>query len=226
MRWNQISSLAAAIPAEAVIAALAIATLGAIAVPSYRNAELNTKLAQVEQHQRVMATAILSYHLDWNAMPRSHRIAPDSRKWLYSVLTTPIAYLPSLFEDPFNTVEQDPDNRLYTYWGPDYLLGDMDVITSGGLVPRPDLRERTARIFHPYYPAFTDGEKLLREDFFTIFSVGPDNRYSVLTPPDGAGGEWGSLPLTPYDPTNGAESYGDIVRNTLIPNYSASMPEQ
>ena len=196
---------------EVLVTGTVLAVLAAISVHAYRPADKGTDLAQVQSDMQAMSVAIEAYAADWDVLPRSYRVAGESRTFLLSVLTTPVAYLDEVPADPFNTTDTDPANRVINYWGPDYLFGNTTVQTSMGPLPIPDVRPRTAAWLQPHFPELSDGTELLRENFYILLSTGPDGVWSVLDPPEGETGGFPNLPVTPYDPTNGTVSYGDIV---------------
>lgn len=196
---------------ELLIVVAIIAILAAIAVPNFLEAQTRSKISRVQSDMRVLTTGIEAYRVDFNVPPRSHRVVGETREYVMSAMTTPIAYLSSIPRDPFN-MEGTPGNRQITYWGPDYLFGNTTVQTLTGPVNIPDTSSRTAFWFHPHFPSISDGNRVLRENFYTLISLGPDQVFSILVPPEGVSGGFGSLPLTPYDPTNGTLSYGDIIR--------------
>lgn len=207
--------------AEVAIAGTAVAVLAAIAVPSYRNAEINTKLAQVADDHQALTVAMEAYRSDWGVLPRSFRATGETREYVLSVLTTPTAYLSSIPVDPFNTMDQPPD-RTHGYWGPDYLLGGTTVWTPSGPVSHPPFRTNALRNlwFSTHWPEVSDGTRLLPDEFYVLMSIGPMEYWTVVQGPDGEFA-FGMLPLMPYDPTNGAESYGNIVRINIVDEQSA-----
>ncbi len=197
---------------ELLIVVAIIAILAAIAVPNFLEAQTRSKVSRVQSDMRTMTTGIESYRIDYNVLPRSHRVVGETREYVLSQITTPISYLSSIPQDPFNTVGDVRGNQIITYWAPDYLLGETTVQTLTGPVNIPSTRNRTIFWFYPSFPQISDGNRLGREDFYTLLSLGPDGNFSILVPPEGVSGGFGSLPLTPYDPTNGTLSYGDIIR--------------
>ena len=113
-------------------------------------------------------------------------------------LTTPIAYMNGGLPDVFNKVEENPDDRYLVAWGPDYFFGTADgsPTEAGKSAWGPRLKN---------FPMYSNGTVLSRTKFFFMFSLGPDQKYDVLTP------AWPS-PVEQYDATNGTVSKGDLVR--------------
>lgn len=196
---------------ELLIVVAIIAILAAIAVPNFLEAQTRAKVARVESDMRTFTTGLESYRIDYNTLPRSFRQQGETREFLLSAMTTPIAYLSSIPRDPFNTVEEQDGNRTITFWGPDYLIGSTELNTPTGPINVPDTRPRSILWFGTNFPEISDGNRLNRSDFYVLLSLGPDGQFSILTSPEGTPG-FGSLPLTPYDPTNGTLSYGDVIR--------------
>jgi type II secretory pathway pseudopilin PulG len=88
------SEQAAGAAVAVLAAAPVVAVLAAIAVPNFLEAQTRAKVSRVRSDLRTMATAIESYYVDYVTYAPTDRI---------SALTTPIAYLTRLFEDPFST---------------------------------------------------------------------------------------------------------------------------
>lgn len=98
---------------ELLIVVAIIAILAAIAVPNFLEAQTRSKVARVKADMRSLATAIEAYAVDWNKPPIAAQWitgvpttilaqigGPLFNSRLYGV-TTPVAYMTSLPEDPF-----------------------------------------------------------------------------------------------------------------------------
>jgi prepilin-type N-terminal cleavage/methylation domain-containing protein len=197
---------------ELLIVVAIIAILAAIAVPNFLEAQVRSKVSRVKADMRTLAVGVESYRVDYNRIfPTTRLTQAQTRKWIWGYMTTPIAYLTSVPNDPFNISEQNPDNRVITIWGPDYISeggtynhrdGSSYTIVEGSV------RTRAGIFFRPY-PGFVSnpGEtnsQLVRTNFYTLISWGPDQVFNILQPAFPA-------PMTPYDPTNGTVSDGDVV---------------
>ena len=196
---------------ELLIVVAIIAILAAIAVPNFLEAQTRSKVARVHADMRSLATAIEEYTVDYNVPPLDGPTdwkkalgfagpgegpAPNV-SWLYfawTKMTTPIAYISSVLQDPFVKTGYDNNlnmERMYWYrnvWinfnndgtlgSPEkgYLLGYAWVLSSVGpaRIPKTD----------------TAGQS--------------ENK--MLYNPDPAIG------LYIYDPTNGTTSIGRILR--------------
>ncbi len=191
---------------ELLIVVAIIAILAAIAVPNFLEAQVRSKVSRVQSDMRTLATGVESYRVDYNKLfPTARLNAAQSRAWIWGYMTTPVAYVTSVPSDPFNVGEQDPNNRVVTIWGPDYLDGDMTIRHRDGTSLEIASQEaRSAQFFAPY-PDYAQGNRMLRRNFWVMISWGPDQKFDVTTPIFPG-------PLTPYDPSNGTISDGDIAR--------------
>lgn len=177
---------------ELLIVVAIIAILAAIAVPNFLEAQVRSKVARVRADMRSISTAVEAYRVDCNSYPfaptRSTPLAERTFR-----LTTPIAYMTSLPEDPFRRLRgtyaglgspEDSTGGQYLYNTSNILIAtgnpDADVmessgwsLTSGG----PDLEIR-----YPYWP------------FANTFLSSQQHIQFI------------------YDPTNGSVSPGEIFR--------------
>lgn len=181
---------------ELLIVVAIIAILAAIAVPNFLEAQVRAKVSRVKADQRSMATAVESYMVDNNKLFPTIRVDRSIyRMWINSRLTTPIAYITSVFPDAFNIGNDPtddpnvPENHVLVLWGPDQIKG---FGSNAG-----------AKILAPY-PNISDGTNLINPDTYIIFSIGPNQWFDVNHP-------WYST-MWQYDSTNGTISGGDIVR--------------
>lgn len=174
---------------ELLIVVAIIAILAAIAVPNFLEAQVRSKVSRVKADMRSLATGVESYMTDHNKLFRTTRYVGETRTYIWSPMTTPVAYMTSVPIDPFNLVDANIGDRVIIIWGPDYID------------PNP---ARSATFFSPY-SEYSDGTNMRRTGFWVLFSLGPDKKYDVLDPVYPS-------PMYPYDPTNGTISKGDIVR--------------
>jgi len=179
---------------ELLIVVAIIAILAAIAVPNFLEAQTRSKVSRVQADLRTYATALETYLVDYNHYPPS--ADPNTGIWLPTMvdrlkrLTTPIAYLTSLYKDPFaiSTLMTGPwstypeDWKLYLYAEIYFPLKAIRVI---------------------YYDDPTGGQNGPPR-VWKMQSWGPDQKLNWMMPPlpDGLG----------YDSTNGTISAGDILR--------------
>jgi len=99
---------------ELLIVIAIIAILALIAIPNFLEAQVRSKVSRAKADMRIVATAIESYTVDNNRAPIGWNEglgAPyylftdypdtDTRYKAYYFLTTPIAYITTIPEDPF-----------------------------------------------------------------------------------------------------------------------------
>lgn len=122
---------------ELMIVVAIIGILAAIAIPNFLNAQIRAKISRNFSDFRSLSTAMFAYKLDHNEYPRDPNDDPRGKSWLVNVtmtaLTTPLAYMSSIPQDPFSlgtgeiggwggeccqagtyiyAVEQDPKTRI------------------------------------------------------------------------------------------------------------------
>ncbi len=199
---------------ELLIVVAIIAILAAIAVPNFLEAQTRSKVSRVKADMRSLATGVETYRVDYNRVfPTTRLNANQTRKWIWGYMTTPIAYMTSVPQDPFNVSEPDANNRVITIWGPDYISEGGDYThrgtpTTSYTINEASVRARSGIFFSPY-PSLvenpnTAGSTLTKFGFYALISWGPDQTFDILAPTFPS-------PMTPYDPTNGTISNGDIV---------------
>lgn len=196
---------------ELLIVVAIIAILAAIAVPNFLEAQTRAKVSRVKADHRSMATAIETYIVDNNRQPPTYRPnASITRTMINAALTTPIAYITSVFPDPFNKmIEGGPrgrehENRVFVWWGsvpgknwpPPFAnlpAGHLEAISDAV----------KARYFRHYPQFYKPGQGYSNSPAWLLLSVGPDQGFAVLV---------GTRELLDYDPTNGTISGGDVIR--------------
>jgi type II secretion system protein G len=190
---------------ELLIVVAIIAILAAIAVPNFLEAQIRAKVSRARSDLRTMQVGMEIYRVDHNVYPPNHieiGNPANSEPFDYliifprvartKVLSTPIAYLTSIPQDPFQGAiidPRDPEGKDYGYWAPAHADGHR----IGGVFNTPDL--------------FIDipGEET-RYGRYVLTSAGPDGTIEIpehVLP--------GAI-LHLYDPTNGSDSLGEIWR--------------
>ena len=114
---------------ELLIVVAIIGILAAIAVPNFINAQLRAKVTRAYSDMGALGTALDMYFLDRNDFPRSNYVEQYPSRVLRR-LTTPIAYISSLPQDPFRKGSAIQQHNLYKTSGPDYtyyMCNDTDV---------------------------------------------------------------------------------------------------
>lgn len=129
-----------------------IAILAAIAVPNFLEAQIRSKVSRCKADMRSVATALEAYQVDTNHYPTFHYTQYDYHsdplnaggqvtEWFVGgfitgpgtpinaftgdyQITTPVAYITSLPEDPFHIVEGDDphDSRTFMYANWSYAM--------------------------------------------------------------------------------------------------------
>lgn len=186
---------------ELLIVVAIIAILAAIAVPNFLEAQTRAKVSRVVSDLRTVATALEAYRVDDNNYPLNdgvYNVIPVS-------LTTPVSYLTySELEDPFTNQEWHPVYgilaRFYTY----HKIVDQAGLIRDSLAGYPPPMEAVDT------PAYNHGA-FEKYGMWKLLSNGPDRVYSD---PAFAGTDpilLGADIL--YDPTNGTNSWGNIIRS-------------
>lgn len=185
---------------ELLIVVAIIAILAAIAVPNFLEAQVRSKASRAKADVRSIATALEAYAVDTNGYPpMGDRV--DGQQWtplpaepifhsrISSFLTTPIAYITSLYKDPFMVLQQ----TQFTY---------------------SDIYQRYSYYNYYQWVDVSPGSAWFKECLYQragawlIYSWGPDKAGNWSgSPPVGEDGVY-----TNYDPTNGTVSIGNIIR--------------
>jgi len=183
---------------ELLIVVAIIAILAAIAVPNFLEAQTRSKVARTMADMRSLVTALEEYTVDFNRCPPHWT---EWRDWggdnmrgvrVFVPLTTPVAYISTIPEDVFT------NKNVYT---PQSTHG------SRGFFSYQVFKNATRPA------AFADVLSL--GYYWALYSLGPMK--SNLTPETGAtifiqNILKGKQPLYVYDPTNGTNSFGWIIR--------------
>jgi type II secretion system protein G len=187
---------------ELLIVVAIIAILAAIAVPNFLEAQTRSKVSRVLADMRSIKTGVESYRVDNNRYPEG-RDCTDITKAGYPeglikhrlvLITTPIAYMTSLPDDPFLTrlgTNVPCDEPSFVYLLHKYhtwFSGGEKVWSLGGRVSNADDWVLWPRSVTPEY---------------ILLSKGPyKGDVSAYTT---------TIYAIPYDPTNGTVSFGEIV---------------
>lgn len=195
---------------ELLIVVAIIAILAAIAVPNFLEAQVRSKVSRCKADQRSVATALEAYRVDNNKYPMGYwssrsvlSVASHGVRRL-SPLTTPVAYITSIPEDPFM-------NTGYYHSSTTYLpAGAVQTETFAYESTSPMLKSGVT-YSSMFFTAYAHDVK------YWMRSVGPsrivggsDSRYF--------GGEAAvtQFPvMQPYDATNGTTSVGEIYRTNF-----------
>jgi len=202
---------------ELLIVVAIIAILAAIAVPNFLESQVRAKVARVKNDMRAQATAIESYAVDWNTLPRDSDSDLD-REYTANYgdkangatqLTTPIAYITSVLKDPF-TPPGAKDVTGGTADGYRIGSGTWSYGSNGSTNTTPPDHQDAHATMQARGAAMA----------YVTLSPGPDKTRARMAykcfpwKPTGASDEMPNQPnyYVDYDPTNGTISGGDIYR--------------
>ena len=197
---------------ELLIVVLIIAILAAIAVPNFLEFQTRAKVSRVMSDMRSISTAIEAYAVDNGTYPAPDDVDGGSINFstpptffetkIPHVITTPIAYTTTLFNDVFINLAE----KTETYYPYHYACRWYSRVTTtvdGGEVEFNALDQSMFTLTQPRIAAE-----------WYLLSHGPDSDHD-------AGPSSGSTPglpghitgdgIYPYDPTNGTASNGDLV---------------
>ena len=177
---------------ELLIVVAIIAILAAIAVPNFLEAQVRAKVSRAKNDMRSIAVGLEAYAVDNNKyVPSGKEGTLQGYNFpLHMFLTTPIAYITSVPEQPFQFRgfhDQAPD--LTNQWNNYAYRSDWHAFWFG--------------------LSYSYGYEAKRTYRWALACVGPDMREDY--------GWWAWWPAPSnldrlYDPTNGSVSWGDIVR--------------
>lgn len=182
---------------ELLIVVAIIGILAAIAIPNFLEAQVRAKVARVQSDLRTLATAEEMYNVDHDKYSPDidvQEAPPPNESWIevgWVYLTTPIEYITSIPDDPFNNriavVGGKGSNDRYEYMNEDTMGALWHADTS-------------------YAAEYPRGYRDLGIGWFA-YSYGPDTIDAGLgwMPPCCWGGR-------SYDSSNGTMSLGDIGR--------------
>lgn len=182
---------------EILVATTILLILAGLAVFHYREATVRTKVSRVLADLAVLRGGIEAYTTDLDGAPRmTWERAPFNDRYtglgasnepisctLGPWMTTPVAYVPRFdMADPLGISCERVDGRMYTY------QSRRDAI----------LLERSWGEVVTYHPD-RQASRFFDRDFgaWFLLSLGPDGETRPY--------------LTPYDPTNGTTSAGNIL---------------
>ena len=193
---------------ELLIVVAIIAILAAIAIPNFLEAQTRAKVSRAKSDLRTLALAVEAYRLDHNKYPltsdeKGEPIVPyppvglgpevfETR--LSALLTTPVAYVTTLFEDPFAAQKPDEEDPRIVE-GTGYHYGYYDyAVANDGLEGKWDFTQVVL---------IRGGNPAVIEYFVSSHGPDLDHDDDEELIDDDAG--------VAYDPTNGTASSGDII---------------
>jgi prepilin-type N-terminal cleavage/methylation domain-containing protein len=191
---------------ELLIVIAIILILIAIALPNFLEAQIRARVTKAKGEIRSLAIAMDSYYIDFNIYPAysfpNYKVRGRFTAGL-TWLTSPIAYIKSLPEDPFPPSLDPMGGEIFGGAGPySYNMTGYEITVA----------ERS-RLSHPNACAYNCGYLKV----WTIYSAGPDSPNLETIPSDDTapimnGSGSGPDAISSYNPTNGTKSRGDILR--------------
>ncbi|OPZ20359.1 MAG: Type II secretion system protein G precursor [candidate division BRC1 bacterium ADurb.BinA364] len=207
---------------ELLIVVAIIAILAAIAVPNFLEAQTRSKISRLKSDMRSGASGVEAYTVDWGRPPFGGQEsnggvdhppgvssnAPVRNHWVWSLMTTPIAYITSAMHDPFS-------------------IGAVRVTATGGAGRETTIRYEAVTLKkRGVDTAMGSGYFRAKEAgcSWFMFSLGPARRWNSYdgTRSVGTEGTMGRLddtstinrhPSAYYDASNGTMSFGFIFRS-------------
>jgi prepilin-type N-terminal cleavage/methylation domain-containing protein len=191
---------------ELILIVAVVAILAAISIPNFITASTRTKVAQVKAIFKTMAAGIEAYKIDANSYPIHLSPFNDNNGVFgddaygsnrYDVLTTPVAYLTEIPNDPF------------VAYGRGYFLYCWEIFDNGSY--------NGGGPFQPIWHA----------SYWALESAGPDGKFTIYIAPNVYLEPWlntsycvnGDVTRLSYDPTNGTISRGNIYYTSTKGQY-------
>ena len=172
---------------ELLIVVAIIAILAAIAVPNFLSAQLRAKIAKSTAEMQTIATGLEAYRADNPEYPPFLTSPPTSSyHFLLNPLTYPVAYLTSIPRDPFAKASSE-----------DYRLANGTYLRGDGV----DVRDYLYTFRRPPNGSYNDPgyQNFLKLwGHWVLWGHGPDECRQAS-------------PDIVFDPSNGLQSWGDIV---------------
>ncbi len=212
---------------ELLIVVAIIAILAAIAVPNFLEARTRSQVSRVKADLRSIATGLESYRIDNTHYPPTPFVTGGDvgmLRVLPNHLSTPIAYLTTAgMEDPFIKPNLGDFQGIARSGAIVNYSGRLDLPLDPGFDPRAGRRYYYQNNNDPRRISFapeTAGARNARrvQGEWILASLGPTRQRSLDRHPTllGVDGSTARI-MTPYDPTNGTLSRGDIVRTQREP---------
>ena len=182
---------------ELLIVVAIIAILAAIAVPNFLEAQVRAKVSRAKSDMRSVRVGLEAYAVDSNRYPDPDIAVTIWHTTLLDIpmITTPVAYLTSIFQEPFPLKE------------PELVYNDAALYDHGKYYRYYNTR----RWEETYPPARRGGAE------WYMMSNGPDLDNDVH---DQTGEISDAMLINGknymyYDPSNGTKSSGDIIVNSV-----------
>ena len=195
---------------ELLIVIAIIAILALIAIPNFLEAQTRSKISRAMADMRSLATAVEAYYIDYNSYTWSahngmvQTSAPGAGYaqggtvgnyygW-YSRMTTPVAFITSIPQDPFGKKSGTPGLSGLSYYN--FYAGSA---TETDTAPRS------------FWALVCMGPDL-NPNIYKLKTVGADGAWLDVLQETGAYVRDNQTTDLFYDPTNGTISSGDVAR--------------
>ena len=207
---------------ELLIVIAIIAILALIAIPNFLEAQMRAKVVRVKSDLRTIATALEAYIVDYNRAP----IGFDERmrigtgvlgfptvlqfeKYMWSTLTSPVAYMTTMLWDPFTEKGNPTDNNREKSA---YYKYDRPIVTAGVAANIEAARRGLQWVVYSYGPS-RNGNAPNGYD-----RVWPQAAAAGVLDSTFGAGTSACYPSAFYDPSNGTISYGHLIRSPMRSN--------
>ncbi len=196
---------------ELLIVVAIIAILAAIAIPNFLAAQVRAKVARVKAGLRTTVTGLESYYVDNNEYPIATRYTTTASgealgklNWhIPNSLTTPIAYLTSWPQDPFQTYGGSVGWAPLMYIKPGYIKNNG--VDDWWYISVPSNYPGDNGTWAAFYGPNQSGNGANPNLYWYVASVGPKGNLM---------GMYNFGLSNCYDPTNGTVSNGNIWRGS------------
>ncbi|MFB3896243.1 MAG: prepilin-type N-terminal cleavage/methylation domain-containing protein [bacterium] len=211
---------------ELLIVVAIIAILAAIAIPNFLAAQTRSKVSKLKAEFKTLATAIESYNVDANSYPiydslgtggggKNGVFGDDNyNSNRFDLLTTPVAYITSVPQDPFRFVGIGGSAAGQ---GIGYFLYTWDTFA-----------KTAAESWHSGTPGPGPASLIWHASYWSLRSRGPNGKWDSAAPGGYTVWAWWDRPpyapdgdvfLGAYDPSNGTVSGGDLWRTSKNGQY-------
>src|SRR5690606_10495857 len=181
---------------ELLVVVAIIAILAAIAVPNFLEAQTRAKVSRAKTDMRTIATGLETFRIDNNRYPPDAEISVGGGPLAYFVrlrfLTTPIAYMTAVPEDPFAR-----EGRIRQF-----------VATDGGGINAYAHPTTTDNFLFPLTYDYAnrlklDGSWEVEATWKNITSSPSSIHWGIRSVGPDLWPAWLGMPVPAYDPTNG-----------------------
>jgi prepilin-type N-terminal cleavage/methylation domain-containing protein len=208
---------------ELLIVVAIIALLAAIAIPNFLEAQVRAKVGRVKSDLRTYGLAIEMYRVDHGVYPNwdypgslhdahcaANAMWPGCNDPVPYELTTPIAYISTLLDDPFPA--RPPAEVNWPDQVPGYFHMNANIWRWGGGDEEAGMGYMLLKwrgyTFGPWDGVYPRQTRPVYWEFWSWGPDGEDNGGQGCSPRNWAAGSYNGA----YDPSNGTISGGDIAR--------------